>query len=121
MERDGWKHVQWLDYNYPARRTNRPAISEKPLPKNKLTLRVEKYYDPEEQLICYLVDRQGKRIEIGVGSWVDIDQQGRLVFSSNGKLYGVAFKKGQIALAELADFNLSKPSPLKAPKWAQSW
>ena len=74
MERDGWKHVQWRDDNYASRRTNQPAISEKPLPKGKLVLRVEKYYDPDEQLLCYLVDQRERRLEIGVGSWVDVDQ-----------------------------------------------
>lgn len=121
MERDGWKQVQWLDYNYANRRTNQPAISEKPLPKSKLTLRVEKYYDPDKQLLCYLVDKQGQRIDIGVGSWADVDQQGRLVFSSKGKLYSGALKKDRVVLNELADFSPAKPSPLRAPKWAQSW
>jgi hypothetical protein len=121
MQRDGWKHVQWLNYNYASRRTNQPAISEKLFANGKLTLRVEKYYDPDEQMLCYVIDRKDHRMDIGVGSWADIDQQGRLVFSSKGKLYVCTIKKYEIVLKELADFNGSKPSTLKAPACAQHW
>jgi hypothetical protein len=121
MQRDGWINVQWLDCNYASRRTNQPAISEKAFAKSKLTLRVEKYYDPNEQMLCYLADRKGHRMEIGVGSWVDIDQQGRLVFSSKGKLYACTIKKYKIVLRELADFNDSRRSSLKPPAWALHW
>ncbi|HMK21348.1 MAG TPA: hypothetical protein VK466_03390, partial [Terriglobales bacterium] len=110
-----------LDYNYGTGRTKQPSISEKPLPKGGLTLRVEKYYDPDGQLLCYLVGQRGQKLDIGVGSWADIDQQGRLVFASKGRLYSGTLKKGQVVLNELADFNNVNPSPLKAPKWAQSW
>ena len=121
MERDGWKHVQWLDYDYHSMRTKRTAISEKRLQKGKLTLTVEKFYDPDEQLLCYVVNRSGQRIELGVGSWADFDQQGRLVFSSGGKLFSVAIRKDSVVLNQIADFSGLQPSRLKAPAWAQRW
>jgi hypothetical protein len=119
MERDGWKFVQWLDYDYGARRTNQPAIREKRF--KKLLLQIEQYFDRDEQLLCYVVNGRGVRMEIGVGSWADIDQHGRLVFSSEGKLFSGVVKKDRVVLTELADFSKAKPSPLKAPAWAQRW
>jgi hypothetical protein len=60
-------------------------------------------------------------MELGLGSWADVDQQGRLVFSSEGKLFSAAIQKDSVSLNQIADFNGSKPSPLKAPAWAQRW
>jgi len=121
MERDGWKHLQWMDYDYAARRSKQPAISEKAFPKGKLRLRVDKFYDPNEQLLCYLVDRKDHRTEIGIGSWADIDQRGRLVFASQGKLFSGDVKKDRVILRPLADFCAAKPDRLQAPAWAQRW
>lgn len=121
MERDGWKFLQWLDYDHYGQRTKQPAISEKNFPNGKLTLRVEKYHDPTEQLLCYVADRSGRSIEIGVGSWADIDQQGRLVFTSAGKLYAGMIQEDRVKLEQLADFNSSKPSAMESPEWARRW
>ncbi len=121
MQRGGWKHVQWLDYDYHKWRTKQPAISEKQLRNGKVVLRVEKYYDPEEQLLCYLVKPNSHRIEIGVGSWVDVDQQGRLAFAADGRLFAGKLTKGKVVLDQLADFNDSKPANLESPAWARRW
>lgn len=121
MERDGWTLKQSLEYDYYGRRTTKPAILEKANKKGSLTLRVEKYYDPEEQWLCSIVTRQGKEFPIGVGTWADFDQAGRLVFASQGRLFSGTLKKGRVALVQLADFNASKPSALKSPAWAARW
>lgn len=121
MERDGWTFVQWLDYDYATKRTKQPAISEKKFQTGRFTLRVEKYFDRDEQLLCYVVNRRGLRMELGVGSWADIDQRGRLVFASGGKLFSGIIRKEKIVLDQLADFGGSKPSSLKSPAWAQRW
>jgi len=121
MQRDGWKFVQWLDYDYYGRRTKQPAISEKTFANGDLTLRVEKYGDPGEPLLGYVVDRSGQQADVGVVSWADIDQQGRLVFSFDGKLYTGTVLPGRVELIQLADFSSSKPAPLKSPDWANQW
>jgi hypothetical protein len=121
MQRDGWTFTQWLDFDHYGRRTKQPAISEKTFLNGKMTLRVEKYYDPTEQLLCYVVDGSGQSTEMGVGSWADIDQQGRLVFSSDGKLYAAVIAKHRVELNQLADFTDSKPSRLQSPPWARRW
>jgi hypothetical protein len=121
MERDGWKFVQWLDYDYSRNRTEQPAISEKKFSNGRLKLRVEKYVDRNEQLLCYVVNGKGARMEVGVGSWADIDQQGRLVFAAEGKLFAGTIKKDEVVLTELADFRSAKPSSVKPVAWAQRW
>ncbi|MFZ1917688.1 MAG: hypothetical protein WAU58_08960 [Terriglobales bacterium] len=122
MERDGWSFVQWLDYDFMGRRTKRPAIFEKLSRRKKVTLRVEKYHDNlSERWVCYLVNNKGKQIDIGIGTWVDFDQQGRIVFASEGKLFSVSLRGDEIKLVELADFSDAKPQPLEAPMWATDW
>jgi hypothetical protein len=121
MERDGWKFVQWLDYDYYGQRTKQPAISEKHFLNGKLTLRIEKYNDPTEQLLCYVVDHNGRSMEVGLGSWADIDQQGRLVFSAAGRLYAAMVEEDGVKLDQLADFSGSKPSAMESPAWARRW
>jgi hypothetical protein len=122
MERDGWKFVQRLDYDHYVQRTKQPAISEKNFLNGTLTLRIEKYYGPREQLLCYVVDRSGRSMEVGVGcSWADVDQQGRLMFSSAGKLYAGMIHEDGVKLDQLADFNGSKPAAMESPAWARRW
>jgi hypothetical protein len=119
MERDGWVFVQGLE-NASESRTNRPVIWEKQHHRKALTLRVQTYYDPEERWLCSLLARRKER-EIGVGTWADFDQQGRLVFASDGALFAGVLRRNKVDLAQLADFNQSKPRALKAPAWASRW
>jgi hypothetical protein len=101
LERDGWKLLQDLEYDYYGRRTVRPA--------------------GEEQWLCSVASKQGKSLLIGTGTWADFDQQNRTVFASSGKLFAATIKKGTVNLEELADFNGSKRSNLRAPTWATKW
>jgi hypothetical protein len=121
MERDGWKFLQNLEYDYHGRRTIRPSIFEKQISKGGTRLRVEKYFDPEERWLCSVATRQGKTFLVGTGTCADIDQQGRLIFGAEGKLFAANLKRGKIGLEQLADFNGAKPAPLKAPAWATRW
>jgi len=122
MERDGWSFVQWLDYDYAGRHTKRPAIFEKIHKKQQLTLRVEKYHDNQnERWVCILVREDGKQHEIGIGTWADFDQQGRIVFASEGKLFCGVLENSKLALTELADFNEGTPQPVESPGWAMRW
>jgi len=121
MERDGWQFKQWLDYDYYGHRTLNPVIMEKPNGEGDLKLRVEIYQEPEEQWVCSIVTKKGKEFEIGLGTWADFDQGGRLVFASGGKLFSAFLKSGEMVMDQLADFNASKPRALKAPKWATQW
>lgn len=55
MERDGWRFLQNLRYDYYCRRTIHPAVFEKRCVQGSTQLHVEKYFDPEEQWLCSLV------------------------------------------------------------------
>jgi hypothetical protein len=118
---DRWRILQGLEYNYWERRTTKPGVKEKRSPRGNTTLRVEVYFDPEEQWICSLVTKQGKVFSIGIGTWADFDQKGRLIFASEGKLFEAKLRNGKIDLKQFADFNDAKPESVKAPLWATQW
>jgi hypothetical protein len=120
-DRNEWTVLQRLEYDYLARRTIQPELLEKENRKGNWKLQVERYLDPEERWICSLVSKQGKAFSIGIGTWVDFDQAGRVTFASDGKLFAVNLSNGKVGLTELADFNNSKPRNLKAPDWATRW
>jgi hypothetical protein len=121
MVRDGWKILQNPEVDYYERRTIQPAIFEQTGSKGSTKLRVEKYFYPEEQWLCSLVTKQGKSFLVGTGTCVDFDQQGRLIFGSDGKLFAATLKQGKVDLEQLTDFNRAKPTSLKALTWATRW
>jgi hypothetical protein len=60
--------------------------------------------------------------EIERASWADWDQQGRLVFARDGKIFAASIKdSGNLAEDLLIDLNPSKPKPLAPPEWATKW
>ena len=123
LQRDGWKFIQGLDYDYSTRRTIRPIVMEKLNHKGNLKLRVEKYFDPDERWLCScsLVAKPRKKFLLGVATWADFDQQGRLLIASEGKLSWATLKNDKVTLTVLADFNASKPTALPPPAWATRW
>jgi hypothetical protein len=52
-------------------------------------------------------------------TWADWDQQGRLVFAKEGRLFGV--RPGIWEPQLLADFNTDRPKRLPPPEWARTW
>jgi hypothetical protein len=120
-DHDGWNVLQGLEYDYWQRRTLLPAVMEKRSPDSSMKLRVEKYFDPEEQWVCSLVAGRGKEFPVGIGTWTDFDKAGRLVFASEGKLFSAKLKNGRVDLQEIRDFNQAKPKTVKAPPWATKW
>ena len=71
-------------------------------------------------VIEYLVRTSTGELEIdlGVATWADWDQSGRLVVARDGKL--LAWKPTS-GLSEIADFNSQQPDPHPAPDWALEW
>jgi hypothetical protein len=118
---NSWRVLQSLEYDYWERRTLLPAVMEKRSPSSNVKLRVERYFDPEEQWVCSLVAGQGKEFSIGIGTWADFDKAGRLVFASEGKLFSAKLKNGRVDPQEIRDFNQAKPKTVKAPPWATKW
>jgi hypothetical protein len=68
-----------------------------------------------------LIDREQK-VELHVpAQWADWDQQGRFVYSLNGKLFVGEVHDGVLESRELADFNNAMPDPQPSPDWAKTW
>jgi hypothetical protein len=120
-DQGGWHVLQSLKYDYLERRTILPAVLEKMSPRGKLKLRVEVYFDPEEQWVCSLIAGREKEFSIGIGTWADFDQAGRVVFASEGKLFAANLKGGKVNLQTIKDFNQAKPKSVKPPAWATQW
>jgi hypothetical protein len=128
LERDGWKLKQeWLlEYRGPDEfyRTIQPELREKVSQDGDLTIRLTRSiscFDYSEVfLIAYHGDSHISRIP--GASWVDLDQQGRLVIAKDGRIYiGDIQEGGTIDKRELLDLNSSEPTPLPSPQWAREW
>jgi hypothetical protein len=104
--------LQGLQYDYRARRTVQPALMEKTNKNGDLALRVEHYPDDgtEEPCVISVVGKDGSEFPVGIGTWADFDQQGRLVLASEGKLLAGAVANGKVVLTPLANFSNSTPN-----------
>jgi hypothetical protein len=128
LERDGWKLEQeWKveSRGYPKwYHTEQPEIRRK-LNRNQKSavqlIRAINRLDYTEEFFA-VTDKGTCVAPITRASWADWDQNGRLVFCKDGRVYaatlGVA---GDWKEAELANFNSSKPVPLPAPRSATIW
>lgn len=128
LERDGWQLKEtWQVENrgYPKMfHTIQPEVREKANPSRthviQLTRSIE-CLDYAEDFALRSV-KQFHAANIARASWVDWDQQGRLVFAQDGKIFAASIK-GDSDLVEklLVDLNTSKPNPLPPPEWATKW
>jgi hypothetical protein len=128
LQRDGWALMQeWKMKNrgYPGMfETLTPEVRVKRNPKGshaiQLTRSIESLDYSEQFEITFT--GQSKIMRIDRASWVDWDQQGRLVFARDGKIFaGDIDKEGHLVERELTDLNSSKPEPIPAPDWAVNW
>jgi hypothetical protein len=60
-------------------------------------------------------------LDLDGADWADFDQQGRLVFAQNGKLFAAARVGQEWQTQELADLRENKFEEVVAPEWAQIW
>jgi hypothetical protein len=122
LERDGWNLTQeWkgeslgLPYYF---RTVQPEIREKSSGLQKIRMTRSRESGEEFAVVS------GKGLSIGVDSagWVDWDKKGRLVVAREGRIsVGHIDGNGHLTEKALIDLNSSKPTPLVAPQWAQTW
>lgn len=61
-------------------------------------------------------EHQSSSNEVAGAEWSGRDQNKRLVFTANGKLY---WQRDDQTVQVLADFNGDKPDPREAPEWAK--
>jgi hypothetical protein len=69
-----------------------------------------------------LPGRKGKQEIVEETTWIDWDQQGRLVLARAGKLFASLDALGNpLNVHELADFNNNTPRPVIAPYKGKHW
>jgi hypothetical protein len=66
-------------------------------------------------------DQDQKEFDIDSDEWADWDQQGRLVYTHEGKLFAGQMRRDGIAPVQLADFNANKVRLIESPTWAKTW
>jgi hypothetical protein len=128
LERDGWqlKNAWQVEHRgYPKfSHTIQPEVREKANPSSahviQLTRSIECLEYSEDFAVRNL--QQVLLTTIARASWVDWDQQGRLVIGRDGKIFAASINEGgRLAEELLVDLNPLKPMPLPTPEWATKW
>jgi hypothetical protein len=126
LERDGWSLTQeWkgestgIPYRF---RTVQPEIREKANGSRTIRMtRSKESHDYSDEFDMVSV-HTGAVTTIERAGWVDWDKRGRLIIARDGRIsIGDIDKAGRLTEKVLADLNPSKPTPLVAPHWAQTW
>ena len=128
LERDGWQlREAWQVENrgYPKLfHTIQPEVREKTNPNRTHAVRLTRSIECLDYSEDFAIRdvRQFLVANIARASWVDWDQQGRLVFARDGKIFAASIK-GDSNLTEelLIDLNPLKPKPISPPQWATKW
>jgi len=132
--RDGWSLVQEGRFFFEKRRqpghplgtgiTIHPYIWQKYHPGKHFLLVTEASREPDFKTIFShaLVDTvSGKRTEIKGATWVDWDQEGRLVFAKDGRLFASETPQSALEVHMIADFRANTPASILSPDWAKRW
>lgn len=132
--RDGWSLVQEGRFFFERRRqpgyplgtgiTIRPYIWQKYHPGKHFLLVTKASREPDfkTNFSHALVDTvSDKRTEIEGVSWVDWDQQGRLVFARGGQLFASETPQSPLEVHMIADFRANTPVSILPPDWARRW
>jgi hypothetical protein len=125
LERDGWSLTQeWKgeSLGVPYRfRTVQPEIREKVSGIQKIRMtRSKEILDYSDEFA--VVSGKGSPIIIDRAAWVDWDKKGRLIIARDGRIcIGHVEENGRLAEKTVIDLNASKPTPVVAPQWAQTW
>jgi hypothetical protein len=128
LDRDGWqlKKVWKLENRgYPKLyHTIQPELWEKANPERTHVIQLIRSIeclDYSEEFIVRNIT-QPRMTQFDRASWVDWDQQGRLVFARDGKLFaGSINSRGQWDENLLIDLNPARPESLPPPEWATKW
>jgi len=125
LERDGWNLTQeWRGENVgvPYRfRTIQPEIREKASGLQTIRMtRTKEVLDYSDEFA--VLSNSGSLTSIERAGWVDWDRKGRLIIARDGRIsIGHIDGKAELIEKRLIDLTDSKPTPLVAPQWAQTW
>jgi hypothetical protein len=128
LDRDGWHLNQvWQMENrgYPKLfHTIQPEVREKPSLDGAHVIRLTRSIECLDYSEDFVVrnTKQSSASSIANASWADWDQQGRLVFARDGKIFAASLTTGADFVERLLiDLNPSKPKPFPPPGWATKW
>jgi hypothetical protein len=104
--------------------TIQPEVRERPSPSGSQVIRLTRSIeclDYSEEFALHDLP-QSITLNIEKASWVDWDQQGRLILARDGKIFrGIVNDDGRFAEEQLVDLNPAKPMSLPPPHWAAKW
>jgi hypothetical protein len=128
LERDGWVQKEPWETEYLGLpemfRTIRPGVREKLGPDRRYVIRLTRSIECLDYAEEFAVRgvKSSRMTTIDRASWVDWDQQGRLVFARDGKIFsGEINGTGQIREKLIIDLNPNKPESKGPPAWAKKW
>jgi len=128
LERDGWKlQAEWIvEYlGYPEMyRMRQPEVREKSSPDGSLAIRLTRLiHGSDYSEVFTLISTEGDLLlPLDEASWVDWDQQGRLVLARRGRITACALSdNGALTERVLADLNSEMPHELQSPVSAKTW
>ena len=104
--------------------TTQPEVREKTNPNRTHAVRLTRSIECLDYSEDFAIRdvRQFLVANIARASWVDWDQQGRLVFARDGKIFAASIKGDSNLIEELLiDLNPLKPKPISPPQWATKW
>jgi hypothetical protein len=126
LMRDGWKLRQELETHEIkyALVTDKPEIYSKQHPKLEINLLMFNSTIKYRLVSNYSLELHESKDEYSIdgAEWADWDQRGRLVYTSEGKLFAADVDiTGAYNPVQIADFNDDKPSQVPPPEWATVW
>jgi hypothetical protein len=128
LERDGWQLTDaWQVENrgYPKLfHTIQPEVREKTNLSRTHVIRLTRSIECLDYSEDFAVRdmKQFLVANIAKASWADWDQQGRLVFARDGKIFAASINRDSDLIETLLiDLNPSKPEPVPPPEWATKW
>ncbi|HLG61411.1 MAG TPA: hypothetical protein VKY19_05730 [Ktedonosporobacter sp.] len=104
--------------------TIKPYIWQKDHPDQRYQLVIESYREPnfKTEFLRYVVDTSNdERTLLEDITWVDWDQQGRLVYSKGGQLFASETTEEPLNVRAIADFYTNQPKRVLPPRWATRW
>jgi hypothetical protein len=119
LDRDGWLLKQVWQIH-----TIQPEVREKSSPDGTHVIRLTRSIECLDYSEEFSV-RDAKQLSvenIAKASWADWDQQGRLVFARDGKIFAASLTNDtHFDERLLIDLNHSKPKSVSPPQWATKW
>jgi hypothetical protein len=118
---DGWNIEQERIWQFPPGKCVQPEVQRK---RNTIGSTVGRYsivLETDFYSHHYSIEEETSKevISFSDTTWMDFDHQGRLVFTSQGKLF--ASPADELNPRVVADFNSDEPTEVIAPDWARKW